>query len=654
VPTADALTEGDAGRLAARLAAIVDSSADAIIGATLDGIITSWNPAATAVFGYTAEEITGHSIAELVPPDRAGEPGSLLNKVRHGERVLRYETRGVRQDGTVIDVSVSVSPIPSAAGTITEAIGTVRDNTEDRRVSEAAARLAAIVESSSDAIIGKTLDGIITSWNPAATAMYGYTAGEITGHSIAELIPPDRGGELAEILDQIRQGQRVDHFETTRLRHDGTVIDVSISVSPIRDATGRITGAATIARDITDRNRSEAEMRAYQEQLSRTERLETVGQLAGGVAHDVNNMVGAIIGFAELITTETDNRAAVIQDARQILATSQRAGRLTKELLILSRRLPAQPKTINCSTLVAGMHELLAASIGSHITLRLDLADDAPDIYADPGRIEQALLNLAANARDAMPDGGTLTITTAGTHLTDQGARHVGSGVQPGHYATITVADTGTGMSREVAARAFEPFFTTKELASGTGLGLSTVHGVITQAGGAVMITTEPGSGTVFHIFIPVTAAPAVLDVPAPARPAAGAGATQTILVADDEPAVLQATTRILEYGGYATVEATTAYEALTLLISHDVQLLLTDSLMPGMSGIALAENVAHLRPGLPVLHMSGYTPPKVLDEQTTFIQKPFTAETLLGKVREMLDASPRGDRPAEIRESSP
>ena len=211
-----------------------------------------------------------------------------------------------------------------------------------------------------------------------------------------------------------------------------------------------------------------------------------------------------------------------------------------------------------------------------------------------------------------------------------------------GTTSTLTVTDTGTGMSPEVAARAFEPFFTTKELASGTGLGLSTVHSVITQAGGAVIIISEPGSGTTFHIFIPATAAPAVLDVPAPgpARRRHGA-ARQTILVADDEPAVLQATTRILQYGGYATLEAATAYEALTLLISHDVQLLLTDSLMPGMSGIALAENVAHLRPGLPVLHMSGYTPPHLADEKRTFIQKPFTAETLLGKVREMLETQP-------------
>jgi len=521
-----------------------------------------------------------------------------------------------------------------------EAVPTANKSAEDD-ASQATARLAAIVESSTDAIIGLTLDGIITSWNPGAAATYGYTAGDITGHSLAELIPPDRATELPEILDKIRRGQCVDQLETTRVRKDGAVIDVSVSVSPVRDAAGTITGAATVARDITDRNRAEAQIRAYQDQINRAERLETVGQLAGGIAHDVNNMIGAIIGFAELITTETDNRAAVIDDARQILATAQRAGRLSKELLLLSRRLPAQPKTINPNTLITGARDLLAASIGSHITLRLDLADDTPDIYADPGRIEQALLNLAVNARDAMPDGGTLTIATASTHLTDQGARHVGSGILPGHYAKLTITDSGTGMSSEVAARAFEPFFTTKELSSGTGLGLSTVHGVITQAGGAVIITSEPGAGTTFHIFIPATTAPAVLDVPAPARPGDGTAARQVILVVDDEPAVLEATARILQHGGYATLEAASGYEALTLLISHDVQLVITDSLMPGMSGIALADTVGHLRPGLPVLHMSGYTPPNLADGKRTFIQKPFTAADLLGKVREMLETEP-------------
>jgi len=296
---------------------------------------------------------------------------------------------------------------------------------------------------------------------------------------------------------------------------------------------------------------------------------------------------------------------------------------------------------MNPNTLITGIRDLLATSIGSHITLQLDLAADAPDIYADPGRIGQALLNLADNARDAMPDGGTLTIATASTHVTDQGARHIGPGIHPGHYAKLTVTDSGTGMSPEVAARAFEPFFTTKELSHGTGLGLSTVHGVITQAGGGVIITSEPGAGSTFHIFIPAGATPAVLDVPAPARPADGIAAKQTILVTDDEPAILQATTRILRHSGYATLEAGSAYEALTLLISNDVQLLVTDSRMSGMSGMALADTVEHLRPGLPVLHMSGYIPPHLIQEKRNFIQKPFTAETLLGKVREMLQTQP-------------
>ena len=513
----------------------------------------------------------------------------------------------------------------------------------DDDASQMTSRLAAIVEFSTDAIFSLAMDGIITTWNPAAADMYGYTAAEITGRSVTKLVPPGRAREPASVLDQIRRKQRVQHFETQHVRKDGALIDVSVSVSPILDASETVTGAAAVARDITDRNRAAAQIRVYQDQIHRAERLETVGQLAGNIAHDFSNMIGAIIGFAGLITRETADRGAVAQDARQILVTAQRAARLTKELLVISRRLPNEPQTVNTSTLIAGLRDLLDASTGPQVTLRLDLGADTPDTYADPGRIEQALLNLAINARDAMPDGGTLTIATTRTHLSDRAARQLGRGIEPGDYAELTVTDTGTGMSPEVAARAFEPFFTTKERAHGTGLGLSTVREVIAQAGGTIAVKSEPGAGSSFHIFLPAATAAVsrMLVVPAPAPPADDIAARRTILVADDEPAVLQATARILRQGGYATLEAPSGYEALTLLIANQVHLLLTDVVMPGMSGIVLADTAENLRPGLPVLHMSGYTPASPADEKRLFIRKPFTADTLLSKIRETLDARP-------------
>ena len=505
---------------------------------------------------------------------------------------------------------------------------------------EPASRLAAIVQSSTDAIIGKTLDGVITSWNVGAQDVYGYTAEEIIGHNIAELVPPDRADELAEILARLRRGERVSHFETKRVRKDGTVGDVSVSVSPILDATGAIIGAAAVARDITEQRLAAAQIRAYQEHIHRAERMETVGQLAGGIAHDFNNLLGAIAGFADLITRETDDQAAVTHDAREILTTAQRAAHITRQLLALSRRVPTDPETVDLNALITDIRPLLTAGLGGPITVRLGLSAGLPAVYADPGQLEQVLLNLSVNARDAMPRGGTLTIATASTHLGDEAVGRLGQDIAPGDYVELTTTDTGTGMSPEVAARIFEPFFTTKAIDRGTGLGLSTVHGIVTQAGGAITVESEPGVGTVFRVFLP-TAGAAMPRVPAPSGPAdieSAGGTSATILVADDQAAVLRATSRILRLGGYTTLEAGNAPEALALLISHDVQLLVTDSLMPGMSGIDLAEDAEHLRPGLPVLHMSGYVPVDAGQEKP-FIQKPFTAETLLAKVQAMLQA---------------
>ena len=632
--------EGD--QLASRLAAIVQSSADAIIGVTLDGVITSWNTGAQDVYGYTAEEMIGRHASVLLLPDHLRELTSILDRARRGERVRHFETRRVRKDGTTIDVSMSVSPIMDASGRITGAANVTRDITERNRAvrseSELTSRLAAIVQSSTDAIIGKTLDGVITSWNAGAQDIYGYTAEEMIGRNISELVPPDRADELAEILARVRRGERVSHFETKRIRKDGTIGDVSVSISPILGDDGTITGAAAVARDITEHNRADAQIRTFQDHIHRAGRLETVGQLAGAVAHDFNNLLGAIIGLADLVTQETADEAAVKRDAREIFAAAQRAAQLTRQLLALSRRAPAEPETVNLNTVITDIRPLLTAGLGGAIAMRLDLAAGLPDIYADPGRLGQILLNLSVNARDAMPQGGTLTIATTSRYLSDQAAGRLGQHIRPGQYVEVTVTDTGTGMSPEVVSRIFEPFFTTKEIDRGTGLGLSTVYGIVAQAGGAITVDSQPGAGTVFRVFIPAVGT-AVRDEPTPvasAAPAVAGAIGETILVADDQPALLHAASRILRLSGYTTLEAGSGPEALALLMSHDVQLLLTDSLMPGMSGTDLAENAEHLKPGLPVLHMSGYIPADA-DQQQSFVQKPFTAEILLAKVHAML-----------------
>jgi PAS domain S-box-containing protein len=500
-----------------------------------------------------------------------------------------------------------------------------------------AAWLAAIVELSTDAIYAGTLDGTVTYWGTGAEETYGYAAAEITGSSASVLYPHGRGGEFPEILARLAGGERIEHFESTRLRKDGTVIDVSVSVTPVRDAADQVTGFATIGRDITAQVRAADQIRAYQEQASRAQRMETAGHLAAGIAHDFNNMLGAIAGLAGLIKDSTDPRTSS-DDAQQILAAVDRASTLTGELLIIGGRTTARLQHTGLNAVITAARPLLQASLGPSITLTVDMGADLPAVWADPGQVELALLNLAVNARDAMPDGGTLTITTASARQ---------DGTRPGRYAQLTVTDTGTGMTPEAADRAFEPYYTTKGPGHGTGLGLSTVHGIVTQTGGTITLTSQPDAGTTFRILIP--AAPAI-PAQAPARsPAAQPAEAQvigtppagTILIADDEPAILRTTARTLQRSGYITLEAATGFQALEILAANDVQLLLTDSLVPGMTGAALADRARQIRPGLPVLHMSGYVPPADPSHQATFIHKPFTTEQLLTKILALLQPQP-------------
>jgi PAS domain S-box-containing protein len=500
-----------------------------------------------------------------------------------------------------------------------------------------ASRWAAICEWSDDAILGWTTDGVVTCWNSGAERMYGYTADEMVGGNVSALIPPGMEGEFPPILDQLVRGEHVQMLDTKARRKDGVLIDVSISFSPIRNAGGVVTGVSSVARDITARNRAEGERAALQRQLQEAERLETLGRLAGGIAHDFNNVLGAITNFAGFIAEESRDRPGVRADAEQIQAAAQRAAALTRQLLIFTQRDVTQPEALDLNLVIAEIGELLSTAVGGHVDLRIDPAAGLPAIRADRGQIGQVLLNLAVNARDAIAQNGTLTIGTSLSELGADDAR-LHPGVSPGRYVTLTVSDTGVGMSAEVAARIFEPFFTTKSVGKGTGLGLSTVQAIVTEAAGIVTVESEEGAGTTFRLYFPaIDLAVGTLGAAPGDRPD-----QITILVVDDEPALLEVTGRILRKNGYTTLQARTYEQALSLASSRDFQLLLTDSMMPGMTGATLAEHVIEMKPGTPVLHMSGYTagvldPERIRDGELPFIQKPFTAPALLEKVRSVL-----------------
>ena len=507
---------------------------------------------------------------------------------------------------------------------------------------ELTSRLAAIVESSADAVIGKTLDGTITSWNGGAADMYGYSVGEMIGRNVSVLIPADRLGELASILERLARGERVAHFETKRCCKDGRILDVSVSISPIHDSSGAVIGASTVARDMTERNLAAADRHAIALERHQSERLRTLGQLASGIAHDFNNLLAAIVSYAGFVAEESADSPAVRADAEQILAAAQRAAKLTRQLLIFSRQESAETELLDLNVVLADMRSLLSTSILSastkgSIELRIGPVAHLAAIVGDRGQIEQVLLNLTVNARDAMPQGGILTIGTSVVEL-DEGYAGLHAGIIPGPYVELAVSDTGTGMSPQVAARIFEPFFTTKAEDKGTGLGLATVNGIVTEAGGSMSVESEEGTGTTFRLHFPAGGAPAAQAGRAPSIQGRGA----TVLVVDDEPKVLEVTCRILRRDGYAILEAGSYEEAISLASSHDFQLLLTDRILPGTRGPALAEQVTELRPGVAVLHMSGYIPeasdPRHANgPELAFIQKPFTAQALLGKVHAIL-----------------
>ena len=509
---------------------------------------------------------------------------------------------------------------------------------ETNRTADEAQRrslLAAIVESSVDAIASMTLDGIVTSWNSGAEAIYGYTAEEMPGRHVSMLYPRDRAGELEPILAQIRRGRQVHHFETQRVRKDGTVIDVSLSVSPIRGDAGVIVGAAAVTRDVTERNWAEAEQRAAEAGRQESARMETAVRLAGGMAAEFSNLLSSIMGYAASAAEATAGNPLVRADVERIQAAAGRAARLTRELLLFSRREPARPERVDLNAVLAGIRDVLQASIGADIELRLITAPYLPTVLADRGQIEQVLVNLSLNARDAMPEGGILTFTTGAADLSEAPGA-MWSGTRPGLCAKLTVSDTGRGMDAETMSRAFEPFFTTRLPGQGTGLGLSAVYGIVTKAGGAITIDSEEGRGTTVHIYLLAAYVPA--QGSAPGR---SPGTAPTVLVVDDQPAVLEVVSRILRHNGYHTLEAGSYEDALSLLSTHDPDLLLTDSVLAEMPEQTLADRVREINPGMRILRMSGAQVTALGPQGGQVIGKPFTAKDLLGKVRAVLDVPP-------------
>jgi PAS domain S-box-containing protein len=498
-------------------------------------------------------------------------------------------------------------------------------------------RLAAAVDQAGEAVLTTDRTGSVTYVNPAFSRITGFSAEEVVGRSPDFLREAADPAQIAEMRALLGRGESWEGRLIER-RSDGATVEIDTTIAPLRDAAGAIVGTVELARDISRE-------RALETQLAQAQRMEAVGRLAGGIAHDFNNILTAISGFGELAAAELPSDHPVAEDIGQILRASDRAAALTRALLAFSRRQVMRARPIDLNDVLEGLTPMLGRVIGEDVQLTVRLDKSLGLIMADRAQLEQVVLNLAVNARDAMPAGGELTIATANTDLDAAYARgHVGA--LEGPYVSLTVSDTGVGMTPEVLEHAFEPFFTTKARGRGTGLGLSTVIGIVQQSGGLVDVLSEPNVGSSFTVHLPRVEGVVAPDE-AGGEEGRSPGGNETILVAEDEDAVRTFVARVLVGAGYRVVTAANAAEALSAAGDLPrLDLLFTDVVMPGMSGVELAARLTRTHPGLPAIYASGYSDEGVLPDaadpartgDVPYLPKPFTSETLLARVREVLD----------------
>jgi PAS domain S-box-containing protein len=616
----------------AHLAALVESSEDAIISKTLEGVILTWNTGAERVYGYPAAEAVGRPMALLLPEDRASEETEILERIRRGERVEHFETVRRAKSGELIEVSLTISPIRDRSGQIAGASHIARSITDRKRLDERLERFAALVDSSEDAIVSKTVEGIILTWNKGAERMYGYPAAEVAGRPMTLLLPEDRADEEAEVLERIRRGERVEHFETVRRTKSGELIEVSLTISPIHDKNGLIIGASHVARNITDRKRLD-------EQMWHAQKLESLGVLAGGVAHDFNNLLTGILGNASLAleTLSPNNPARPM--LREVLTASERAAHLTRQLLAYAGKGRFVIEPVNLSGLVREISGLIQTSIAKNVQLRLDLRDDVPLIQADSSQLQQIVMNLVINGAEAIGEdaNGTVLVTTGIQNVDEQYLLSMleVSELAPGRYISLEVHDSGCGMDEPTLCRIFDPFFTTKF--TGRGLGLAAVQGIVQGHKGALKVYSRPGSGTTFKVLFPATEELAE-PKPAPALHLRGKG--ELILVVDDEEIIRRTAKAMLERYGYTVVVADNGKEGVDLfsVLGDKVAAVLLDMTMPVMNGEEALRHMKMINPDIRVVLSSGYNEVEAIRRFTGkgiagFIQKPYSSAGLAEKL---------------------
>jgi PAS domain S-box-containing protein len=603
--------------------------------------ILAANDAMVRLYGYTHDELLRMSVIDFRRPADRDSAKRTITALDDAEAA--GNARHCRKDGSLLFIEYVSRILAFGVAGRRARITVVTDVTARHEAEEMRALLAAIVQSSNDAIVSQDLDGTVTSWNAAAEKLFGYSAAEAVGMPIGLVIPPDRLAEERGLLRLVAAGERVERHETIRRRKDGTEVAVSLSLAPILNGSGRVVAASKSVRDLTQQRKADAALRSTEDQLRQAQKMEAIGRLAGGIAHDFNNILSVILSYSEMGLADLDPTDAMREELGEIYKAALRAAELTRQLLLFSRQQVVAPKVLDLNQVLLGMDRLLKRIVGEDVDLLSVPAPGLGKVFVDPGSVEQVVMNLVVNARDAMPKGGKLTLETANVDLDNEYARqHLGT--NPGPHVMLAVSDTGIGMDLATQTRIFEPFFTTKEAGKGTGLGLSTVFGIAQQAGGSVGVYSEPGKGATFKVYFPrveAKASPATATVNRTSL-----RGSETVLLVEDQEQVRVVAHGILKRMGYEVVVAAGAHEALLRCEKHrgPIHLLLTDVVMPEMSGAELAKEIAPIRPDMKVLFMSGYTDDSivrhgVLESEMAFLQKPFTPESMAQKVREVLNS---------------
>jgi PAS domain S-box-containing protein len=599
--------------------------------------ITAWNSGAERLYGFTREEAVGqvsHTLLQTRFPEPLEEIRARLFAIGTWEGELEQKAR----DGREVVVA-SLWVLQRDKGAPAAILEVDNDITELKRTEAARRQLAAIVESSEDAIIGKAPDGTIASWNRGAERIYGYRAEEVIGRPISILAPGGHEQEMPAIMERIQRGESVEHFDTQRRRKDGTIIDVSVTVSPIKSHIGEIIGASVVARDITARRRLE-------EQFRQAQKLESIGVLAGGVAHDFNNLLVGILGNASLAVQFLPASHPARASLEDVVRAGERAAALVRQLLAYAGKGRFMTQPVGLSEVVREIAGLVRSSIPKAVDLRFDFPNEVPAILGDATQIQQLLMNLLINAGEAMGQNTGTILVCASVREIDESSIRGTRGYEeigPGRYIELQVQDTGCGMDEETRSRIFDPFFTTKFM--GRGLGLAAVLGIVRGHKGAIQVQSAPGRGTTFKVLLPATddqpsawkAAPVSTDL-------SGAG---TILVVDDEEVVRRTAKSALESHGYQVVLAGSGREGVEIFrrMADEIVVVLLDMTMPVMSGEEAIGHLKEARPNVPVIASSGYNEALAMQRFAGkgiagFIQKPYTAQQLAAKIKGVLAES--------------